>query len=297
MPQRISENASTAWLRGPFRAQRNGLLFGQMYEDPSIELRAFRSQSRVFCIASAGCTARALAAAGHHVTAVDINPLQLSYARSRAAGAPPQTGTADRLIALGRRFARVAGWTRVKLRAFLSLSDPAQQLAYWDAQLDTPVLRRSLDTLLSPRFLRLCYASPFLRSLPKDFGSCLRKRLRSGWGHHSNRSNPYAASLLLGAPPVEPGPAAVPIHFVWADAAEFLEGCPSGQFDAFTLSNIGDGADQSYLQRLSAAIGRAAAPGAIVVTRSFSDLKPGMELNLAAEERSLLWGVVEVKHI
>jgi S-adenosylmethionine:diacylglycerol 3-amino-3-carboxypropyl transferase len=89
----------------------------------------------------------------------------------------------------------------------------------------------------------------------------------------------------------------VPIHFVWADAAEFLEGCPSGQFDAFTLSNIGDGADQSYLQRLSAAIGRAAAPGAIVVTRSFSDLKPGMELNLAAEERSLLWGVVEVKHI
>jgi methylase of polypeptide subunit release factors len=37
----------------------------------------FKPQSRVFAIAGAGCTARALAAAGHFVTAVDINARQL----------------------------------------------------------------------------------------------------------------------------------------------------------------------------------------------------------------------------
>jgi len=66
-----------------------------MYEDSGIELRAFKPQSRVFCIASAGCTARALAAAGHEVTAVDINPMQLAYAKSRAAGEPAQVGSAS----------------------------------------------------------------------------------------------------------------------------------------------------------------------------------------------------------
>ena len=75
------------------------------------------------------------------------------------------------------------------------------------------------------------------------------------------------------------------------------ESCPGAQFDAFTLSNIGDGADQNYLRRLRSAISHAAAPGATVVTRSFSDPKPGTGPNLAAEDRSLLWGVVEVKHI
>ena len=297
MLQLMPEKVSTPWRDGPFRALRNDLLFGQMYEDSRIELRAFKSQSRVFCIASAGCTARALAAAGHQVTAVDINPLQLSYASSRAAGAPPQRGRADLMMALGRWLACVAGWTRTRLKAFLNLSDTAQQLAYWDAELDTTILRALVDTLLAPQFLRLCYANPFLDAVPKDFGLCLRQRLRLGWAHHSNRSNPYAASLLLGAPPVDPGTPSSPIRFICADAAEFLEGCPSSQFDAFTLSNIGDGTDQAYLRRLRSAISHAAAPGASVVTRSFSDPKFSAGPNRAAEDRSLLWGVVEVIQI
>ena len=297
MLQLMPERISTPWRRGPFRAHRNGVIFGQMYEDPLIELRAFKSQSRVFCIASAGCTARALAAAGHRVTAVDINPLQLSYASSRAAGAPPQKGRADVMMALGRWLARLAGWTRTRLKCFLNLSDTGHQLAYWDAELDTAILRALVDILLAPHFLRLFYADPFIDAIPREFGSCLRQRLRSGWAHHSNCSNPYASSLLLGTPPVEPGAALTPIRFICADAAEFLEGCSSSQFDAFTLSNIGDGVDPAYLGRLRSAISHAAAPGAIVVTRSFSVPKSNTGSNHAVEDRSLLWGVVEVKHV
>lgn len=297
MLQHMPEKASTPWQGGPFRAQRDGLIFGKMYEDSRIELRAFKSQSHVFCIASAGCTARALAAAGHHVTAVDINAVQLSYASSRAAGAPPEKGMADRVMALGRLLALVAGWTRTRLNAFLTMSDTAQQLAYWDSELDTAISRSLVDTLLAPQFLRLCYADPFIGAVPKNFGLSLRQRLRLGWAHHSNRNNPYAASLLLGAPPVDPGVPSSPIDFICADAAEYLESCPRSQFDGFTLSNIGDGADQNYLRRLRSAIRHAGAPGAIVITRSFSDPNSGTGPNHAAEDRSLLWGVVEVNRI
>jgi S-adenosylmethionine:diacylglycerol 3-amino-3-carboxypropyl transferase len=48
-----------------------GLMFGRMFEDWSVEARLFPPGGRVFCIASAGCTAIALAARGHDVTAVD----------------------------------------------------------------------------------------------------------------------------------------------------------------------------------------------------------------------------------
>ena len=75
-------NASTPWQAGRF--DRSGgpgkVLFGQMYEDVDIERSAFPAGARVFCIASAGDTAMALSTA-HNVTAIDINPVQLDYAR------------------------------------------------------------------------------------------------------------------------------------------------------------------------------------------------------------------------
>src|SRR5258708_17984571 len=87
MPQPV-DHPSTPWQAGSFRGRTRQLLFGAMYEDPAMELEAFAPRSRVFCIAAAGCTARALSAAGHDVTAVDINPEQVQYAQARAAGAP-----------------------------------------------------------------------------------------------------------------------------------------------------------------------------------------------------------------
>jgi hypothetical protein len=60
------------------------------------------------------------------------------------------------------------------------------------------------------------------------------------------------------------------------------------------LSNIGDGASPDYLRRLRIAIDHAAAPNAIVVARTFSEPGPNTLVNWAPQNRSLLWGVVEV---
>ena len=289
-----TETASTPWRHGPFKARLQQLSFGQTYEDSGIELQVFMPRSRVFCIAGAGCTARTLAAAGHHVTAVDINPLQLDYAESRAAGGLLRMGIAERLLALGRNLAKLGGWDSAKLTDFLNLSDPREQIEYWDRWLDTHAWRVAVDTLLAPRLLGIGYAGPFIESLPQDFGLRLRQRLRRTWATHSNRSNPYAASLLLGRPPVEPDAPEFPIQFVCANAAEFLERCPPAAFNGFSLSNIGDGASPDYLRRLRVAIGRAAAPEAIVVARTFAEPGPNTLANLASLDRSLLWGAVEV---
>lgn len=286
------ETFSTPWRRGPFRVQPHRLLFGQTYEDCGIELRAFTSKSRVFAIAGAGYTARALAAAGHHVTAVDIDPDQLAYARSRAQGGLGRAGAAEQVLAFGRGMARLAGWTQRKLVEFLDLSDCARQIEYWDERLDTPIWRAVVEMLLAPRLLGLCYAAPLTASLPDEFGRRIRQRLRRGWATHPNRSNPYAAALMLGRAPAEPGPSATPIQFVCADAAEFLEGCPPSTYDGFALSNIGDGVSQEYLLRLRNAVRHAAAPNAVVVSRTFAEPGPDTTTNWAALDRSMLWGAV-----
>ena len=79
--------AATAWERGRFddRCGPSKLLFGRMHEDASIELAAFRPGGRIFCIASAGCTAMELSRR-HEVVAADINPVQIAYARRTVLG-------------------------------------------------------------------------------------------------------------------------------------------------------------------------------------------------------------------
>lgn len=302
------EEAQTPWRAGPLRAgplktRRQRLLFGETYEDAAIELRAFAPRSRVFAIAGAGTTARTLAAAGHRVTAVDISAAQIDYAKARAAGGAAQTGAAvkagaaERLLAWGRALAAATGWRRETVEEFLALENCAEQAAYWDRWLDTPAWRAAVETLLGPWLLGLCYRSAFVRALPRDFGRLLRERLRRGWATHANRGNPYAALLLLGRTPPDPGPVLEPIRFVCADAAEFLESAAPASFDAFALSNIGDGATAEYMRRLNAAIGHAAAPGAMQVMRSFAEPAGEAGGNWAAQDRSLLWGVVNVANV
>jgi len=289
--------AVTVWERGRFdaRAGPREVLFGRMYEDASIELDAFGPGSRIFCIASAGCTAMKLAP-HHEVVAADINPVQLAYARRRFDGDPGFRGRAERVMDFARFFGPLAGWWPSRVRAFLELDDPVEQMEYWQRELNTWRFRTAVDALFSVTALRSVYASRFLDFLPKRLGAVIRGRMERCFARHPNRSNPYARSLLLGELSSDPPPPeAKDIRLVHADAAGFLENEAPAGFDGFTLSNILDGVGDAYRQRLFDAVKRAAAPGAATVLRSFGDTSASSPANRAADDRAMLWGSVLVR--
>ena len=291
---------ATAWRAGRLDARRGGAqrLFGWMYEDWSIEAAAFAPGSRVFAIASAGCTSLALAARGMTVTAIDINPVQVEYVKARAAGAPAAAGVVERKLARLRKVAHRLGPGAAEVAAFLALDDPGEQVRFFRRRLDRPLVRRAVGLALHPRLLRLAYASPFVRALPADFARLLRSRLERGFATHPNATNPYAHRLLAGRDlPGEPAARrqAALLTVTAGDAAEYLESCPPARFDAFTLSNILDGAAPAYRERLLAAIEHAASPGAVAVVRSFAEPGDDDARRLAAADRALLWGSVEVR--
>jgi S-adenosylmethionine:diacylglycerol 3-amino-3-carboxypropyl transferase len=265
-----------------------------MYEDVEIERAAFEGKRRVFCIASAGDTALKLAET-HEVVACDINPTQLAYAQRRAGGAPPEAGDAERAMNFLRTFMPLVGWRRERLHTFLNLCDVAEQMSFWRDHLDTRRFRAAFDALMSPAILRATYQSQLLTVLPPKFGSVLRKRLERTFANHPNATNPYAKALLLGESELEPVSKFPNIRFVQADAASCLESSPAHSFDAFTLSNILDGAEPSYRTRLTQAIRHAATEDAVVVLRSFGEPPPDLTTNQAHLDRSTLWGVVDIR--
>lgn len=291
--------ARTPWQRGRLDGwgQRPKLLFGQMYEDYAVETSVFPARGRVFAIASAGSTAMALAVRGLDVTAVDINPAQIAYVRDRLAGGPPRMGTGDRLFSIGRRFLPLLGWSRRCVRNFLELTDPAQQLEYWHRQLDTVRFRAAMSLLLRRASLGLVYNRQLLRVVPPRFDLVMRHRLERCFAHHPNRSNPYAWRLLLGIDQPDQIPVEGthgPIELVEADAASYLEGCGPASFDAFTLSNILDGTDNAYRDRVLAAVRRAARAGAVMILRSFAEPANDDDDRWATKDRSMLWGSIRV---
>ena len=194
------------------------------------------------------------------------------------------------------------GLRRSAIRRFLELTDPAAQLRYWHAHLDTARFKAALALAINPLALRAIYSSTFVRVLPKRFDRVIRARLERCWARHPNRSNPYAWRFFLGTDPpdyVAPTlPSGVAIELVCADAAMYLENCPPASFIGFSLSNILDGTEPAYGERLMAAVRHSAQDGAVVVLRSFMEPPPGESTEWAARDRSMLWGrlTVEKRH-
>ncbi|SEM26884.1 DUF3419 family protein [Streptacidiphilus jiangxiensis] len=311
-------SAATPWGDGSILAFGSscspGLLFGRMYEDVGIELDAFPPPgARVLCIASAGDTAGALAAAGHDVTAVDLNAAQLAYARRRLHdGAPAETGTAERLLALGRFAAARAlpAWRSDGPERFLRLDDPAEQARRWHDELDSRGLRILAGLALRPAgTLALALRPAFREVMPGRFDSVLRRRIGRAVARHSNSSNPWAWRLLAGRELPDPAPAiagatsstVVPlagraVRLLHCDVVEHLERSPRGAYDAATLSNVLDGPGPQFARRLWAAVRHAVRPGGVVVWRSLREPGPAGP-GQAAADRSMLWGVVRVERL
>lgn len=271
---------------------RRRLLFGQMYEDFEIERRVFPPRSRVFCIASAGCTAIALSRE-HHVTAVDLNPAQVRYAQDRASGAPMRLGAIERVIGFERDALVLAGWTRKRLDRFLQFSDCNEQLEFWHTHLNTAAFRALFDGKLA------CNA-PAVHLFTRDnrlpflnLGSVLRRRLERGFGRHANRTNPYAHRLFGCARSELREGSNNRIWFETTDAISFLESVAPGSFDGFSLSNIVDGATIQFRKRLAAAVRHAGSGAATVVLRSFAEPENDAAAEMAAQDRALLWGSIQ----
>ena len=227
---------------------------------------------------------------------MDINPVQLAYVKRRLAGDPVEEGTAERLLARARVLAPLLGWSRRGLHSFLAFSDPAEQSAYWRRHFNTRRFHAALFVLFSLPTLRLIYSAPLLASLPPNFGAILRRRLERGFARHPNRTNPYARALFLGEHEAS-GSVKGRIDLVQGDAAAYLETQPAGSFDGFALSNILDGANPAYRRRLWTAVQYAAGPEAMAVWRSFSEPSAARPTNYAAQDRALLWGIVDVRPV
>jgi hypothetical protein len=100
-----------------------------------------------------------------------------------------------------------------------------------------------------------------------------------------------------GLPDPASGGGKVVLDLVCADAAAYLESCPPAHFIGFSLSNILDGTEPAYGERLMAAVRRSAQTGAVAVLRSFMEPEPGESTEWAARDRSMLWGRLRVEKV
>ena len=287
----MTRPAATRWRWSSLGLGSSGarLAFGRMHEDASIELGSLRG--RIVCVASAGDTAIALAAADpmNRVTAIDVNPAQIAYVRGRLAGGRSRPGWVDRTMGLGRQ---LSGWSPAESRAFVELGDVDVQAQTWRSRFDTVRFRSVLAASVTP--LGLLLAGPS-RRIPARMDRIVCDRLRRGFARTPNRTNPYASLLVLGVSrtPIQRPPTSA-LDLLVGDVAAHLEGAPRRSIDGFSLSNIADATSPRYQARLFRAVERAAAPGAIVVLRSFAEPHSADEADWAARDRSHIWGRIHV---
>jgi S-adenosylmethionine:diacylglycerol 3-amino-3-carboxypropyl transferase len=153
------------------------------------------------------------------------------------------------------------------------------------------LFRMMFDTSIAAALAAVRLLTPLDSGLPaRGFGAVLRARLERSLARFPNAGNPYARRLFMGHR-AGGGQVENPVRFEHADAAAYLEASASASFDAFSLSNILDGATSGYAQRLRAAVRAAASREAVVVLRSFREPSTRKEEEAAAEDRAI-WGSI-----
>lgn len=267
----------TPWITGRLGRFGTGqrLLFGATYEDPEIEIAAFVGCKTVVCIAGAGDLARSLAEAGFVVTALDINQKQIDYAKERSNGGEFRRGSAERIMALGRMLLRPAGWSQNRMGTLAKSATTQTQVAAWNS-LTTGFSGFVLRVLLSPARLAAVFRPEFVSLVGAGFASRLVETLRVSLGNVPNINNPFAQLFFLGEP--APGTKGKQVsdgnnpNFVCADILSFLSSLPPQSFDAAAMSNIGDGAPESFRVALDRALQRALKPGAPITVRTMGNV-------------------------
>lgn len=279
---------------------RQRLLHGWDWSDPRIELDELAPASRVLVTAGAGEVAAALAAAGHRVSALGANREQLDYARRRVGGGPFEPGAAERLFDLGRGMVRAASpaWSRRRVRQFLQEDDPLRAAAEWKARLDNRTLSSILRTMLGPAgALSALILRDFSTPIPPHFDEAIRGRIARALRKHPPSGNPYAWRLLLGEDlPGHRLPVVDPAAIEWIDEPllDHLERSQPGRYDAISLSNVVDGADERWVRDLRKAAVRAVVPGGPVIARSFATTMDDEAAKRARRDRAMLWGSIVV---
>lgn len=296
-----SRLAAGARRRGRASANaRQRLLHGWDWADARIELAELAPRSRVLASGGAGELIAALVEAGHEVTAIGSNRSQLEYAKRRLAGGDFEPGAAERLFDLGRGMVRAASpaWSRRRMRQFLQEDDPLKAEQAWKDRLDNRSLASILKTLLGPAgSLSALVLRDFATPIPPHFDEAIRGRIARALRKHAPRENPFAWRLLLGEElPGHRLPQVDSSRVRWLDEPllDHLERVDAAAYDAATLSNITDGAEERWVRDLRKAAVRAVAPGGPVIARSFATTMDDDAAKRARRDRAMLWGSIVV---
>jgi len=220
--------------------------------------------------------------------------------RDALAGGPFEPGAAERLFDLGRGMVRAASpaWSRRRVRQFLQQDDPLRAAAEWEQRLDNRTLASILRTMLGPAgALSALILRDFSTPIPPHFDEAIRGRIARALRKHAPADNPFAWRLLLGEDlPRHRLPRVDAASVEWVDEPllDHLERAARGSYDAISLSNVIDGADERWVRDLRKAAIRTVAPGGPIIARSFATTMDDDAAKRARRDRAMLWGSVVV---
>lgn len=265
-----------------------GLPFAQVREDAEVELfvASQRPIEHGLIIASAGCTALALAHRGGHWTALDSNPAQIELCRHKAgllAKGDRQAilpllrqGRVDRMLDGLACLYRYGLFRDARVREFLNLNDLAAQRQHFDRYWDGRLWRSCFGLAIGqPLFFLRWFFGSLTDSFPPELAAHIRQEVEAALLRSPARQNLYLWQLFLGQYPPGVWPAylrELPLNlggleWLQGDLLEWLEAQPSGSLDFFGLSNVPELATAAEVARLGRAVTRVARPGAMVVLR------------------------------